>query len=381
MHRIIHGHTPGAARGLAGLWDKLHRGVRTPLGLVGPALILPYRKFGTPELLRIGGRVIEDRGVASAAHTDSTAANVWLTLKRYGAYEIPGAKIRIQFGAETDTIVTDAQGFFEIEIEPSKPVHPPAGGTWLPVELNLMEAPNAASRPIDAEAQILIPPASARFGVISDIDDTIVKTGATNFLKHWRTVVANSAEARVAFRGLAPFYRALQRGAGGAEMNPIFYVSSSPWNLYDLFERYLVLHEIPLGPIMLRHVGIGAGRWPGGSHHANKLAQIERVLGAYPHLPFILIGDSGQHDAEIYSEATARFPGRIAAIYIRDVTEDVRDLEAKGVLEPARRRGVRSAYGADLMEAAQDAADAGWIAPSSLPEIRAAIADPDRPGA
>lgn len=381
MHRIILGHTPGAARGIAGLWDKLHRGVRTPLGLVGPAIILPYRKFGTPELLRIGGRVIEDRGVASAAHTDSTAANVWLTLKRYGAYEIPGAKIRMQFGPETDTVVTDARGFFEIEIKPLQPVHPPHGESWLPVELNLVEAPNAASRPIDAEAAVLIPPASARFGVISDIDDTIVKTGVTNILKHWRTVVANSAEARVAFRGLAPFYRALHKGVGGAEASPIFYVSSSPWNLYDLFERYLVLHDIPLGPIMLRHVGIGAGRWPGGCHHANKLAQIERVLAAYPHLPFILIGDSGQHDAEIYTGASARFPGRIAAIYIRDVTDDVRDLEAQGVLQPARRRGVRSAYGADLMEAAQDAADAGWIAAAALPEIRAAIADPDRPGA
>ena len=381
MHRIIHGHVPGEAGGFAGLWDKFHRSIREPLGLVGPALILPYRKFGTPDRLRIGGRVVEDRGVLTAAHTDSTLANIGLTLRRYAAYEVPGAKVRIQFGAETDTIVTDAKGFFEIEIEPSSPILPPTGESWLSVELNLVAAPNEASRPLDAKAHVLIPPASARFGVISDVDDTIVKTGATNFLKHWRTVVQNSAEARVPFRGLAPFYRALHAGCGGAEGNPIFYISSSPWNLYDLFERYLVLHQIPLGPILLRHVGIGPGRWPGGSHHANKLAQIERVLKAYPDLPFILVGDSGQHDAEIYSEATRLHPGRIAAVYIRDVTADDRDLRAKGVLEPMKAQGVRWTYGPDLIEAAEDAAGGGWIPSSALTEIRAAVADPDRPGA
>lgn len=381
MHRIIHGHVPGAARGLQGLWDKLHFNVRKPLGLVGPALILPYRKYGTADRLRIGGRVIEDRGVLSAAHTESTAGNLWLTLKRYGAYEMAGAAVRVRFGEDTDTIIADSKGFFEIEIEPASPIHPPAGSPWLAVKLELVSTPSAASRPIEAEAQVLIPPASARFGVISDIDDTIVKTGVTNVLKHWRTMVANSAEARVAFRGLAPFYRALHAGTDGAEFNPIFYVSSSPWNLYDLFERYLTLHSIPLGPILLRHVGIGAGRWPGGSHHANKLAQIEKVLAAYPHLPFILVGDSGQHDAEIYSEAARLHPGRIVAIYIRDVTGDDRDLAAKGVLEPVKAQGVRWTYGPDLIEAAQDAAAAGWIVPSALAEIRAAVANPDRPGA
>ena len=381
MHRILHGHVPGGARGLPGLWDRFYRGVRERLGAVGTPLILTYRKFGTPELIRIGGRVVEDRGVVSAAHTASTAENLWLTLKRYAAYEVPGAKIRIHFGAETHIVVTDAKGFFEVEIGLSEPVRLPAAESWLPVKVGLVDAPGDAARPLQAEAFVLIPPASARFGVISDVDDTIVKTGATNFLKHWRTVVANSAEARVPFRGLAPFYRALQAGAGGAEGNPIFYVSSSPWNLYDLFERFLVLHDIPLGPILLRHVGIGPGRWPGGSHEKNKLAQIERILAAYPHLSFILVGDSGQHDAEIYSAATRLHPGRIAAIYIRDVTGDDRDLAAKGVLEPVRTQGIRWTYGPDLIEAAEDAAGAGWIDPAALGEIRAAVANPDRPGA
>jgi phosphatidate phosphatase APP1 len=351
------------------------------LGLLGSPIILPYRKFGTPNRVRLAGRVVEDRGVVAAAHTDSTAANLWLSLKRYVAYEVPGAVVAVRFGGEDHTVASDRKGFFEVEIEPRVPLRLPLGESWLSVEIRLLQARADTTPLLSAEAFVLIPSRTARFGVISDIDDTIVKTGATNFLKHWRTLVANSAEARVPFRGLAPFYRALHRGRSGSEGNPIFYVSSSPWNLYDLFERFMVLHDIPLGPILLRPIGVGAGRWPGGSHKANKLAQIDLILSTYPDLNFILVGDSGQRDAEIYAMAANRHPGRVLAIYIRDVTDTERDLSVKAVLEPASARSVRIAYGSDLIEAAEDADAAEWITSSALPEIRAAVANPDVTGA
>jgi phosphatidate phosphatase APP1 len=380
MYRIIHGHLLGGAGVVGRVWDSLFLAVRRPFGLVGSPMILPYRKFGTPDKVRVAGRVVEDRGVVAAPHTNSTPANLWLTFKRYAAYEVPEAQIRIRLGADHQSVMTDRKGFFEVEVSPSTPIRLPPGECWLTAELSIVKSVPGTS-PAAAEAFVLIPPPTAQFGIISDIDDTIVKTGVTNFLKHWRTVVANSAEARVPFRGLAPFYRSLRLGAGGAEGNPIFYVSSSPWNLYDLFERFLMLHDIPLGPIILRPIGIGVGHWPGGSHNANKLAQIDRIFSTYPQLPFILVGDSGQHDPQIYIEAMKRHPGRVLAIYIRDVTVAERDRAVAEVLQPAQANGVRIAYGPDLIEAAEDAVAAGWIGASALPEIRAAVADPDRPGA
>jgi hypothetical protein len=71
----------------------------------------------------------------------------------------------------------------------------------------------------------------------------------------------------------------------------------------------------------------------------------------------------------------------VLAIYIRDVTEPERDRAVEDVLQPARTVGVRIAYGPDLIEAAESAVAEGWIGASALPEIRAAVADPDRPGA
>src|SRR5687768_1452452 len=107
MYRVLHGHARGAAHRIEGVWDKLHLGARRRLGLIGPALILPYRKFGTPERLRLGGRVIEDKGVISAPRSDSMRENIRLTLKRYASNEIPGARVAFELAGETGEVLTD----------------------------------------------------------------------------------------------------------------------------------------------------------------------------------------------------------------------------------------------------------------------------------
>ncbi len=73
----------------------------------------------------------------------------------------------------------------------------------------------------------------------------------TSLLRNLRTTLLTSVEGRIAFKGIGAFYRALELGGGAEVVNPIFYVSSSPWNLYDLLERIIELNGIPLGPLFL----------------------------------------------------------------------------------------------------------------------------------
>ena len=132
-----------------------------------------------------------------------------------------------------------------------------------------------------------------------------------------------NARTRLPFPGVAGFYRALRDGATGDENNPIFYVSSSPWNLYDVISEFMDLQEIPRGPILLRdwdyqpRIALVAIR-----HFDHKGVAIRNIMQMYPELPFILIGDTSQHDPEIYRQFVEEFPGRIPAIYIRDVTQN-----------------------------------------------------------
>ena len=155
--------------------------------------------------------------------------------------------------------------------------------------------------------------------MISDIDDTVVLTGATSPLRMARTVFLGNARTRAPFPGVAAFYAALQHGVGRADFNPLFYVSSSPWNLYGLLTEFLTLRKIPLGPLMLRDWGINEREVLPTGHAGHKLEAIRKIMELYPDLPFILLGDSGQEDPEIYHRVVHDHPSRILAVYIRNV--------------------------------------------------------------
>ncbi len=351
-------------------WDEARLAFKHRTGLLGTPILVPYRGLATPDELWIRGRVMEDQGVTTAPHSESTLRNVWLTFKRYETDEIGGARVAWRALGQSGELLTDTEGFFDAVL----PVRPDrSAAPWFPVELELLSAPYHEVTPLSAEVNVRVLSPSARFGVISDIDDTIVKTGATNFIKHWRTVVANSARSRTAFPGVSHLYRALARGPEGPETNPIFYVSSSPWNLYDLFQRFLALHEIPLGPMLLKDFGLDGDKWLTGGHDGHKLKMIAKIMDAHPDMSFVLIGDSGQRDAAIYAEAARLHEGRVLAVYIRDVTNGALAREAGEAIAALEAMAIPVTRAETLFGAAESAADLGLITSGDVASVRAAI--------
>ena len=212
---------------------------------------------------------------------------------------------------------------------------------------------------------VIVPPAAAEFGIISDMDDTVLQTGATSLLSMAKKTLFGNARTRLPFEGVSAFYAALHRGT-----NPLFYVSSSPWNLYDLLVDFLDVNEIPLGPLMLRDWGISETDFFTGSHGEHKLGTIERIFETYPHLPFILIGDSGQEDPEIYHEIVHNHPDRVLCIYIRDVSEAAaRDKEVQKLATELLNDRSELVLVPDTVTAARHAASRGWIEPYWVEEV------------
>jgi phosphatidate phosphatase APP1 len=223
------------------------------------------------------------------------------------------------------------------------------------------------------ETSIFIPTAEAKFGIISDIDDTVMQTHATQLLQMARTVFLGNARTRLPFPGVAAFYRALQAGTAEIPYNPLFYVSSSPWNLYDLLLEFFILQDIPLAPLFLRDWGISRSELLPTGHKGHKLTIIQQLLDFYPSLPFILIGDSGQEDPEIYHHIIQQNPKRILATYIRNVlTDPERDASIAALAQEAADAGSALILDKDTHIMAQHAAANGWIAAEALPEIEAA---------
>ena len=182
--------------------------------------------------------------------------------------------------------------------------------------------------------EVLIPSKDAKFGVISDIDDTIIHTGVASSFK-WRVIFNTffkNVDKRLPLEGAAEFYHLLHRGASLKESNPIFYVSHSPWNLYRYLELFLTKNNFPKGPILLRSFA-DFGNFKNRKEKPQKQKEILNILKTYPTLSFILIGDSGEHDAEIYMEIAEQYPDQIAAIYLRSVKHKRKMLRIKGLVE------------------------------------------------
>jgi phosphatidate phosphatase APP1 len=330
--------------------------------------IVPYRGYGNDARVVVIGRALRDPGLREVTDKDTLWKNLVESYKRIETDELGGARLRVTYQALSQDIVADQDGFFRATIELGTPPSPDSG-YWHSVNLQLVDPLPPSGENVVAIAQTLVPPREAEFGVISDLDDTVIQTGATDVIRMVRATLFGNARTRIPFAGVAAFYAALQQGRSGTSFNPIFYVSSSPWNLYDVIEQFMALQRIPMGPTMLRDWGMALDRIPIG-HSAHKLTSIRQIMSMYPEQRFILIGDSGQEDPEIYREIVREFPGRILCCYIRNVTPiGPRGQSLKSIVEEIAQAGSEMVIVEDTNAAAQHAARKGWIAENSLPEI------------
>ena len=359
----------GAARTLEKRFDAVRFRLKERLGLLDPFEILPYRGHGTPMDLYLRGRVLEETGITRAGQYDTLWHNLRNMARRFASDEVAGARVRASFGGLEAETTADAEGFFEVRFRLPEALEGQTG--WHPVELELLSPPSPGGGEVRSTGHVLVPH-GARFGVISDIDDTVVHSSATNVLKMAWIVLRNNAHTRLPFEGVAAFYKALQRGADGRSFNPIFYVSSSPWNIYDVLEDFLNVHGVPPGPLFLKDWSLTVL----GQHRAHKTGIIRSLLRTYPQVPFVLIGDSGEEDPEIYLQIVREHPGRIRAIYIRDVTSAERDAEVHALAEKARALGTEMIPVADTAAAAEHAASLGLISPDAVAEVRSRSSAP-----
>lgn len=350
-------------------FDDLTSQLKNRLRLNDPIQIVPYRSYGTVNRLYIKGRVLEDKKIGSSGDKDTILNNLVNMYRRFESDEVPNTTLKVNFQDQVHQMITDEEGYYMLNMEPSVTIT--TEDIWHPVEIELVDAPIPFSERLKVTAEVLVPPDDAEYGIISDIDDTIVETSATNILAMSRTVFLHNARTRLPFAGVSAFYKSLQLGRNGKRNNPFFYVSSSPWNMYDLLKEFMDLNDIPAGPLLLRDFGLQENKFfSSGGHMGHKFKEIENILLTYPLLNFILIGDSGQEDPAIYKEVVKQYPGRILAIYIRDVQLHDREQIAIKIREELSQDKVEMLILDNTLEAAEHAANRGLIFTEAIPEIK-----------
>ena len=357
---------------LNSVWDTAVQQVAAALDIQDPLRILPYRGYGTPEKVYIKGRVLEKDGIEPLSKDAPLWKNAVNMYRRFESDEIEMAKLRACLKDCEQEVMADKEGFFEVELTPSSPIK--GDELWQNIALTLLDPPPREQSSVTALGEAIIVKDSAQFGVISDVDDTVVYTAADKPSKMIRVAYLGNEHSRRAFAGVTPFYQALQAGKKN-EGNPIFYVSSSPWNMYDLFAKFMDLTNIPLGPILLRDIELSPENLLSFNHSDHKREQIGPLLKRFSDLPFILIGDIGQKDAEIYSQIVEDNPGRIKAVYIRDVLpkDKKRHKEVEAIAQTIRSNNVEFELFTSTFDAAKHAVEQGWIKETCLDEIAADI--------
>ena len=277
------------------------------------ARVQPYVGYGATGWVRVLGRVVlagpvvgDDDLPGAGAHSTGGSARPVTALRGWRSFAVvplPFARVHAVVDGTRRELVADRAGFVDSVVS--------SGLTpgWHDVELVTFGG-RKATVPV-----VVIGP-DARFGVVSDIDDTVMITRLPRpFIAAWNTFVRNDT-AREPVPGMADFYR---RAFGAHGDVPVMYVSTGAWNAAPAIGRFLLRHGYPTGPLLLTDWGpTNSGWFRSGAEH--KRAALRRLLTELPGIRWVLVGDDGQRDPQIYAEVVQEHPERVLAVAIRQLS-------------------------------------------------------------
>lgn len=302
--------------------------------------VLAYPGCGTPRGVRVLGRVLlvppsRARGpLSSVRHADRRPLRSYLTLPA------PREPVRVAVGGAVVDVLTDRAGYVDVDVPlpDDAPLPPGRHDTTLTA---LRTGADTAAPVAPVVAPVVVVGDDARFGVVSDIDDTAMVTAVPQpFVAAWNTFVTR-ASARRPVPGMPELYRRLAAEHPDA---PFVYLSNGAWNTAGTLVRFLDRHGFPPGPLLLTDWGPTQTGWfrSGPQHKGDSL---DRLMVAFPRVRWLLVGDAGQLDEDVYLRASARWPGRVVAIAIRRV-DGARRRPSRGRPDP----GAPVVHGADGAE-------------------------------
>ena len=298
--------TPGDAHVPEALVQGLHRAARVEDAVhefLEPRLrqrgwrdtVIPYTGYGTRSWVRVMARLLLRR--AERRPEGVQAVRGW---RSFATLPVADEVVVVDVGDRQHEARTDRGGYIDVVVEAS---FEPG---WRSVRLH-----REGAAPVEAPVRVLAP--DMRLGVVSDIDDTVMVTALPRpLLAAWNTFVLDE-HARSPVPGMAVLYERLVTAHPDA---PVFYLSTGAWNVAPTLTRFLSRNLYPPGPLLLTDWGPTTDRWF-RSGQAHKRATLERLAAEFPDVRWLLIGDDGQHDQEIYSEFAHAHPENVAAVAIR----------------------------------------------------------------
>jgi len=263
------------------------------------ATVIPFTGYGGDGWVRVLGRVV-------LAKRDAPQADRFTNLRGWRSFisvPVRDAEVAVVAGTRRHVVRADRGGVLDVRVEAD--LEP----GWQRVEVTVEDA-------APVTIPVFVVASGVRFGIVSDIDDTVMVTALPRpLLAAWNTFVLDE-HARRPVTGMAVLYERLVRAHPGA---PFLYLSTGAWNVAPTLHRFLSRNLYPAGPLLLTDWGPTHDRWfRSGREH--KTDNLRRLAEEFPEVRWLLIGDDGQHDVQIYGEFADTHPENVAGIAIRQLT-------------------------------------------------------------
>ena len=325
-----------------------------------PTVVVTYRGWYADGVAHMTARAIEKPLFTAGEASAGTGQVLRANLRRFTVLTMPGVTVRASMGEVSQEFTSDENGYLHIRLEVGA-----LSPGW-----HVLDVDPVVGSVAHTSGRVLVPDPRGGVAVVSDIDDTILKTGLT---QRWtaagRTFLRDVSD-RKPVPGMSTFYEGLARGTQGQLGVPFFYVSTGSWNFYDYLVAFLNLHGFPRGPLFLTDWGPNSERlMRDGREH--KRATIRALLAANPTYDFVLVGDVGQGDPETYEVMAREFPGRIRGIFVIYVGSHLaeRSEQVAARSERIREEGIPMYYVADASEAVTVAWQLGLVDQSTTAAI------------
>ena len=251
-----------------------------------------FPALGRPTLVTVSGRVVRGAPEAPAA---PLARNAHRLLAR----SREGIEVAVTFAGQVRRVLTGDDGLFEASF-------PAPEGAPFPPGLQPVHAAVGGGA---GDGRVDVISDAAAFLVISDFDDTLAISNVQSRRGVVTSALLQDEGDQPAVEGMAPFYRCLREGS--APPPGLAVVSGSPLEYGARLEAFLARQGFPFAALHLRHLGLA-------TTSGYKEPVIRALLSRFPQR-VVLVGDSGEHDPEVYARIRSEFPGRVAGIFIRDV--------------------------------------------------------------
>ena len=273
--------------------------------------IVVYNAYGNPYQLTLQGRMERKRNFKSVNKEDGILRNFWRRVKQVKADDIKNKNITLRLNKENFKTKGDDEGYFEFNIKTQQPLFMGFQKLILQIEGNKNRHKTDAT----------IIDTSSLIGIISDFDDTIIISNVTNKISLGiNTMFKNYKQRILVPTMLKRFKKILAQNPKGTP-STLFILTGSPQQLFIPIGKFLDYHHFPTRTLILKKAH-GENLDPLTDQFAYKTQKIERLIKLYPNMKWVLFGDSGEKDREVYEAMKKRHPKNILRYYIRDVKSE-----------------------------------------------------------